>query len=53
MQTYIVTYTGTCVETYAVEANSPEEARENWAILGELRISEVQSGEVTGIEEES
>ena len=53
MQTYIVTYTGTFVETYAVEANSPEEARENWAILGELQTSEAQSGEVTDVEEEN
>lgn len=53
MQTYIVTYTGICVDTYTVEANSPEEALENWDIRGELRISEMQSGEVTGVEEES
>lgn len=53
MKTYEVIYEGTVRETYLVEANSEDEARENWHRLSDHPLSsEMIDGEVTIVRED-
>lgn len=52
MAQYIVEMTGLAHEVYLVEADSPEEARANWA-EGYLQIQESSSMEVISVREDN
>lgn len=53
MKTYLVTYEGTCRETYMVQAESEAEARENWHQVSINPISsEMMYGEVVHVQED-
>ena len=53
MKTYLVTYEGTCRETYMVQAESEAEARENWHQVSINPISsEMIDGEVVHVQED-
>lgn len=51
MTTYLVELRGEVREVYTVEADSPEDARENWD-KGDLYVSESSSMEVYTVEED-